>query len=102
VRVYRVTVRGKFGSLDDATHAYLAREQPEHDIFKSAYTAEGTFTYDERIQFFNLRYEIHCDGESDGPETLARQEAERFLRTLKILHEITKVSVVDTSSMWSE
>ena len=102
MRVYRVTVRGKFGSLDEATHAYLAREQPEHDIFKSAYTAEGTFTYDERIQFFNLRYEIHCDGESDGPETLARQEAERFLRTLKILHEITKVSVVDTSSMWSE
>ena len=102
MRVFRVTVRGKFGSLDVATHAYLAREQPEHDIFKSAYTAEGTFTYDERIQFFNLRYEIHCDGESDGPETLARQEAERFLRTLKILHEITKVSVVDTSSMWSE
>lgn len=34
VRVYRVTVRGKFGSLDDATHAYLTREQPEHDIFK--------------------------------------------------------------------
>ncbi|MFZ9124034.1 MAG: DUF6204 family protein [Ilumatobacteraceae bacterium] len=34
MRVYRVTVRGKFGSLDDATHAYLTREQPEHDIFK--------------------------------------------------------------------
>lgn len=102
MRVYRVTVRGKFGSLDDATRAYLTREQSEHDIFKSAYTAEGTFTYDERIQFFNLRYEIRCDGYSDDAENLARQEAEFFLRTLKIPHEITKVSVVDTSSMWSE
>ena len=102
VRVYRVTVRGKFGSLDEATRAYLTREQPEHDIFKSAYTAEGTFTYDERIHFFNLRYEIRCVGESDDPESLARQEAELFLRTLKIPHEITKVSVVDTSAMWSE
>jgi hypothetical protein len=34
VRVYRVTVRGKFGFLDEATRAYLTREQPEHDIFK--------------------------------------------------------------------
>ena len=102
MRVYRVTVRGKFGSLDDATHAYLTREQPEHDIFKSAYTAEGTFTYDERIQFFNLRYEIRCNDDSDDAENLARQEAEFFLRTLKIPHEITKVSVVDTSTMWSE
>ncbi len=102
MRVCRVTVRGKFGSLDEATHAYLTREQPEHDIFKSAYTVDGTFTYDGRIQFFNLRYEIRCDGESDDPETLARQEAELFLRTLKIPHVITKVSVVDTSTMWNE
>jgi len=102
VRVYRVTVRGKFGSLDEATQAYLTREQPEHDIFKSAYTAEGTFTYDERIHFFNLRYEIRCNDDSDDAENLACQEAEFFLRTLKIPHEITKVSVVDTSTMWSE
>ena len=102
MRVYRATVRGKFGSLDDATRAYLTREQPEHDIFKSAYTAEGTFTYDERIQFFNLRYEIRCNDDSDDAENLACQEAGLFLRTLKIPHEITKVSVVDTSTMWSE
>ena len=102
MRVYRVTVRGKFGSLDEATQAYLTREQPEHDIFKSAYTAEGTFTYDERIQFFNLRYEMRCNDDSDDAENLARQEAELFLRTLKIPHVITKVSVVDTSTMWNE
>ena len=102
MRVYRVTVRGKFGSLDEATQAYLTREQPEHDIFKSAYTAEGTFTYDERIQFFNLRYEIRCDGDSVDAANLARQEAEFFLRTLKIPHVITRVSVVDTWTMWNE
>ena len=99
--VFRVTVRGKFGQLDDHTRAYLVREQPEHDIFKSAYTTEGTFTYDERIQFFNLRYEIRGDG-SDKAEESARHEANRFLHTLKIPHVVTKVNVVDTSAMWSE
>ena len=99
--VFRVTVRGKFGQLDDQTRAYLVREQPDHDIFKSAYTAEGTFTYDERIQFFNLRYEIRGDG-SDEAEEAAQREASLFLHTLKIPHAITKVNVVDTSAMWNE
>ena len=57
-RVHRVTVRGRFHQLTDEARRYLVTAQPEHDIFVSAFTAEGTFTYDERIAFFNLRYEI--------------------------------------------
>lgn len=99
--VYRVTVRGRFDGLDDATRAYLAREQSEHDIFKSAYTAEGTFTYDERILFFNLRYEVRTADGADEAEAIGRHEAESFLRTLGYGYTGLKVTTVDTSAMWS-
>ena len=98
--VYRVTVRGRFADLDDKTRAYLVREQPEHDIFKSAYTAEGTFTYDTDIRFFNLRYEVRTDKGSDEAGQIGLREAEAFLRTLGYGFEKLKVNVVDTSAMW--
>ena len=98
--VYRVTVRGRFASLDEKTRAYLAREQPEHDIFKSAYTTEGTFTYDTDIRFFNLRYEVRTAEGADEAGKIGLTEAEAFLRTLGYGFEKLKVNVVDTSAMW--
>ena len=98
--VYRVTVRGRFHNLDERARAQLVRELPEHDIFKSAYSPEGTFTYDEQILFFNLRYEVRT---IDGPEkagSIGMNEAEMFLRTLGYGHNNLKVNVVDTSAMW--
>lgn len=99
--VYRVTVRGRFDDLADATRAYLAREQNHHDIFKSAYTAEGTFTYDERIMFFNLRYEVRTTKGADDADMIGRLEAESFLQTLGYGYTALKVTVVDTSTMWT-
>ena len=58
IRVFRVTVRGRFADLTDRARALLVRSQADHDIFLSAYTPEGTFTYDAAIAFFNLRYEL--------------------------------------------
>ena len=98
--VYRVTVRGRFAGLDERTRAYLVREQPEHDIFKSAYTTEGTFTYDTDIRFFNLRYEGRTAKGADEAGTIGLTEAEAFLRTLGYGFEKLKVNVVDTSAMW--
>ena len=98
--VYRVTVRGRFAGLDERTRAYLVREQPEHDIFKSAYTTEGTFTYDTQIQFFNLRYEVRTAGGSDKAGEIGQSEAEAILRTLGYGFEKIKVNVVDASAMW--
>ena len=83
-RVHRVTVRGQFRDLSEQSRQFLVRSKADHDIFVSAYTPEGTFTYDDRIQFFNLRYEIRCGG--DDPIGLAAMtgevEAETFLRTM--------------------
>lgn len=97
--VYRVTVRGRFRGLDDSTRAYLVREQPEHDIFKSAYTAEGTFTYDVAIRFFNLRYEVRTADGSERAGEIGLAEAQLFLHTLGYGFEKLKVNVVDTSTI---
>lgn len=101
-RVYRVTVRGQFRDLSEQARAYLEREQAAHDIFVSAYTAEGTLTYDARILFFNLRYEVRLDGESEVlPADVGRSEAEQFLRTMGFGHSELKVTVSEVSSVWS-
>ena len=101
-RVHRVTVRGQFRDLSEQSRQFLVRSKADHDIFVSAYTPEGTFTYDDRIQFFNLRYEIRCGG--DDPIGLAAMtgevEAETFLRTMGFGHSELKVDVVDVSAIW--
>ena len=102
--VYRFTVRGRFVDLDDRQRARLTAALAEHDIFVSAYTPEGTFTYDHKLDFFNLRYEIRID---DGTSTVdaaterGRSEAEMFLRTLGYGHSALRVNAVDMATMWN-
>ena len=98
-RVFRVTVRGQFINLTDEARRYLVKAQAEHDIFVSAYTPEGTLSYDKRIMFFNLRYEVHADSEE---KALASSflEAETFLQTMKFTHKPLKVNAVDVSHTW--
>jgi hypothetical protein len=101
IRVFRVTVRGQFSDLTEQTRAYLARSQTDHDIFRSAYTPEGTFTYDAALAFFNLRYELRASG-ADAPELAeleALDEAERFLTTMGFTSKNLRANVVDMSTM---
>ena len=103
-RIHRVTVRGRFVGLTDQARQYLVRAQPEHDIFVSAFTPEGTFTYDERIAFFNLRYEVRSGGEraaADAGDT-AVLEAEQFLSTMGFGHGPLKADVVDATAIWDD
>jgi hypothetical protein len=102
--IFRVTVRGRFGDLSQAVRRYLVSAQAEHDIFLSGYTAEGTFTYDARIDFFNLRYEVRVDGDrpDESASGHALREAETFLRTMQFDYRDLKVSVVDMSAMWAD
>lgn len=104
-RVFRVTVRGRFRELGDEARRYLVSAQPEHDIFKSAYTSEGTLTYDTAIDFFNLRYELRLRGDaatSDAAAVEGLKEAETFLRTMRFGHRDLKATVVDMSAMWAD
>jgi hypothetical protein len=98
-RTYRVTVRSRFADLSDEARRYLVRVQPEHDIFVSAFSAEGTFTYDERILFFNLRYEVKCTA-TDDPSEIAITEATKFLRTMGFGHAPLKAEPFDVSAVW--
>ena len=101
-QVYRVTVRGRFHDLSESARAYLVREQAAHDIFVSAYTPEGTLTYDSRILFFNLRYEVKSEDGEDAAASRGRDAAETFLRTMGFGHSDLKVTVSDLSAVWSE
>jgi hypothetical protein len=100
--VFRVTVRGRFVDLSPDARASLAREVDHHDIFKSAFTPEGTFTYDDKILFFNLRYEIRTGDGEEAACTMGRREAELFLRTLGYGHSDLKVTAANTSEIWRD
>ncbi len=102
--VFRVTVRGQFSGLTEQSRAFLARSQADHDIFLSAYTPEGTFTYDAALAFFNLRYELRASG-PDAAELVeleALDEAERFLATMGFGSKNLRASVVDMSAMTND
>ncbi len=101
-RVHRVTVRGRFHQLSDEARRYLTQAQPEHDIFVAAFTEEGTFTYDDRIAFFNLRYEVR--GADDDADAAARAstEAEQFLRTMKFGFTGLRADAVDATAIWDD
>lgn len=99
-RVFRVTVRGQFTNLSDEARRYLVKAQAEHDLFVSAYTPEGTFSYDERIMFFNMRYEVHADSDETALTT-SLCEAQNFLQTMGFEHKQLKAKAVDVSQIWN-
>lgn len=107
-RIYRVVVRGHVAELDDEVRAALLAEAEEHSIFRSAFTADGTFTYDERLVAFNLRYEIRVPDDADGAEAgatavdeaLARASA--WLSSVGIGHKHLRATATDMADLWRE
>lgn len=99
---HRVTIRGRFGALDESSRAYLEQNVADHDIFESAYTREGTLTYDHRIDFFNLRYEIKGATTDDSAGDRGLAEAETFLATMGWPHRGLRVTVVNVSEVWND
>lgn len=105
-QVYRITVRGRFDALTDEARRQLAANVAEHDIFRSAFTREGTFVYDARLDFFNLRYEVRVGADEPEPlelaNLLALQEAETFLRTMRYGYKALRVTSLDVSALWDD
>lgn len=101
--VFRATVRGQFGELSDRARRQLVTAVDEHSIFVSAFTPEGTFTYDEKIAFFNLRYELRVEGDdAELAELMALDEAETFLRTMGFTHRGLTAKVANMSAVWPD
>lgn len=101
-RVYRVTIRGRFTELSEESRRFLTAEQANHDIFRSAFTPEGTFTYDIATRFFNLRYEVRTGAGEGAAAERGLSEAAAFLATMKFGHGRLRANVFDTSAIWSE
>ncbi len=97
--VYRVTVRGRFVGLTDRARRLLESFADDHDIFSSAFTEEGTLTYDERLLFFNLRYEVRDSERRTDAESYAATEAEQFLTVLGVGHRLTRVTSMNMTDM---
>ena len=98
-RTYRVLVSGQFAALTPAVREHLRSEQADHDVFASAFTAAGTFTYTPTLTRFTLRYLLDCAensaAEADGDVVVeAELLAEEFLRARGIGHRPLTVSAV--------
>ncbi|MFC5181793.1 DUF6204 family protein [Actinomadura harenae] len=86
---FRVSIRGKFGDLDDAARTALAGGDP----FGVAFTERGTFTCDGSFSVFTFRVEIPAgpdDDEDDaGLAALAALDAHGHP------YEVLKTAVTD-------
>ena len=69
---------------------------------RSEYTTEGTLTYDPRLDFFSIRYEVRLG--AGAPDSAAGDhamgEAELFLRTMGFTYRSLTPSMTDVSAAW--
>lgn len=108
VQIYRVVVRGQFADLDEGVRADLAARADDHDIFRSAYTAAGTFTYEPRLEAFSFRFEVREHVDDDGApadveaSVAARAEAlaTAYLDERGITWKRLRSNVVNMADMW--
>jgi len=105
-KIHRVVVRGHFDGLDENMRGRLLAEAGEHEIYRSAFTADGTFTYDDRLVAFNVRYEIRVpdDDDTGDPEAavvdLAIDRTTRWLTSVGIGHKHLRATATDMTSAW--
>lgn len=100
-RTMRVTVRGQFRDLSPETRARLVAAQPEHDLLRSGYTPSGVLSYDERIDFFNARFELQLvEGQDEDDATLiALEGTEQLVASQGAACHRLRVDVVDATAM---
>ena len=98
-RTYRVHVTGQFAGLTPDVSAQLRGEQAEHDLFLSAFTPEGMFTYTPTLTRFKLRYllEVKEDSAAEADEAAGVEGellAAQFLESRRIAHKPLAVTAV--------
>jgi Family of unknown function (DUF6204) len=98
-RTYRVHVSGQFTALTPAVRAQLRAEQPDHDVFGSAFTPQGTFTYAPSLTRFTLRYllEVSQESAAQADEAAAVEGeplASDYLTSRGISHKPMTISAV--------
>ena len=105
ISVHRVVVRGQFADLTDDQRTALLAEVDDHDIFRSAFTEWGTFTYDERLINFNFRYEVRTDPEADDaddPAEVGMARAQASLAEWGLGAKHLRATAADMAAMWTD
>jgi hypothetical protein len=105
-RIFRVVVRGHFHRLDSEQRENLRAAAGNHEIFKSAYTAEGTLTYEPNLVAFSFRYELR---DSDDPPAGAKErvtevamgKAREALDIMGVERRHLRATATDMSDVWS-
>ena len=98
----RVIVRGRFDQLTAHAADLLRSSLDEHDVSRSEFTTEGTLTYDSRLDFFSIRYEVRL-GTGAGDSVAvdhAMGEAQLFLLTMGFSYRSLTSSLTDVSAVW--
>lgn len=99
VHVYRVIVRGRFVGLDDDARARLTADLDRHAGLPEGFTTEGTLTYDARLDFFTLRYEVRTTDDEDVEE-VATARATEDLRRSGLPHGPLTIRATDMATVW--
>jgi hypothetical protein len=76
VQIFRVIVRGRFGSLDEAQRDALRAELDGHELASHRFTPTGTLAYDRRLDFFSVRVEVRVEDGDDAPAEAFRRAEE--------------------------
>jgi len=105
-RIFRVVVRGHFHGLDAEQRANLVAEAPNYDIFRSAFTADGTLTYEPNLVAFSFRYEVR---DSDDPPAGAEDrvieaavaKARASLDAMGVDYRHLRATATDMATVWS-
>ena len=107
LRIFRVVVRGHFHDLDEEQRALLVAEADNYEIFKSAYTADGTLTYEPNLVAFSFRYEVRDseDSAADAEDRVieaALAKARASLDVMGVGYRHLRGTATDMTSVWSE
>jgi hypothetical protein len=100
-RTYRVIVRGSFAGLDEARRTDLLAKVDEHDIYSTAFTEEGTLTYDRTLHAFSLRFQVRQPAEAADDDALRTgvARAEAYLDRRAITHSALRATATSVDDM---
>lgn len=104
MKIYRAVVRGQFADLDEPQRRRLLDDAPAHHFHKSAFTSDGTLTYDEQLVAFNFRYEIRHGDDGPSEDDIGDAAIERARATLAadgLAAKHLRVAVTDMATIWS-
>ena len=106
VRIFRVVVRGHFHGLDEEQRANLRAQAEQYEIFKSAYTADGTLTYERNLVAFSFRYEIRDTdeppaGAAERVIAVALDKARAALGVMGVDFRHLRGTATDMGDVWS-